>query len=85
MVEQELRCTTTKLKPRAGPTRAWIDELHAIISQQLLTEFIKLTPPSLDAVFALYPDQKQAFTVFEAAICHRRPPVFHRLALNEND
>ena len=62
----KLRYTTTKLRPRDGPSLQWRNEFADLLAMNGLTDYISLSPPTRQASYATYADANDAESAFAA-------------------
>ena len=78
----KLRYTTTKLRPRDGPSLQWRNEFADLLAMNGLTDYITLSPPSRQASHATYADANEAEAAFAAhmrAYQHWNALLYHLL------
>ena len=64
----KLRYTTSKLRPRDGPTLQWRNEFSDLLAMNGITDYISLPPPTRQASYATYADANEAEAAFTAAM-----------------
>eukprot|EP00966_Prymnesium_polylepis_P293330 6775227-Prymnesium_polylepis.1 len=67
-VISKLRYTTTKLRPRDGPTLQWCNEFADLLAMNALTDYIYLPPPSRQSSYATYPDANDVEAAYTASM-----------------
>ena len=64
----KLRYTTTKLRPRDGPSLQWRNEFVDLLAINALTDYISLPTPSRLSSYARYSDANDAEAAFTASM-----------------
>ena len=64
----KLRYTTTKLRPRDGPTLQWRNEFVDLLAINALTDYISLPTPSRQSSYARYPDANDAESAYTSSM-----------------